>query len=142
MPDTGLDPVPVRLDAWTFASVQALCAAGYSESDRHDFKLGLPDPKGLTKVACAFANTFGGFIVIGVADTAGHFAPIGIDPDGEIYGKLHDKIRAEPEIAVSYPRQINVLGSSRVLYVFEIPQSTRRPHLPSPADERVFWKLT
>ncbi len=141
MISTASGPVPSTLADWTFASVEALCAAGYSESDRHDFKLGLPNPKGLTKVACAFANTFGGFVVLGVAEESGHaFAPIGVDPDGEIYGQFHSKIRAEPEIAVSYPRLIEVPGSSKVLYVFEIHQSTRRPHLPSPADERTFWK--
>lgn len=134
-------PVPASLSDWTLAEVEALCAAGYSESDRHDFKFGLPDAKGLTKVACAFANTFGGFIALGVSESADHrFTPIGIDPDGEVYGKFHAKIRVEPEIGVSYPRQIEIPGTSRVLYVFEILESTRRPHLPSPADERVFWK--
>jgi len=134
-------PVPTTLGAWTYEAVAALCAAGYSESDRHDFKRGLPDAKGLTKVACALANTFGGFIVLGVAEAARHsFEPIGIDPDGEIYGQFHAKIRAEPEIPISYPRQIEVPGSLKVLYVFEVLQSTRRPHLPSPADERIFWK--
>lgn len=134
-------PVPITLIDWTFAAVKALCAAGYAESDRHDFKFGLPDPRGLTKVACAFANTFGGFVVLGVRETSGHqFEPVGIDPDGEVYGKFHAKIRAEPEIGVSYPHQIEIPDAPKVLYVFEIPQSTRRPHLPTPADERVFWK--
>lgn len=141
MATSAAGTVPTTLAAWTYEAVAALCAAGYSESDRHDFKRGLPDAKGLTKVACALANTFGGFVVLGVAETADHsFEPIGIDPDGEIYGQFHGKIRAEPEIPVCYPRQIEVPGSPKVLYVFEVLQSTRRPHLPSPADERIFWK--
>lgn len=134
-------PVPTALAAWTFASVEALCTAGYSESDRHDFKFGLPDAKSLTKVACAFANTFGGFVVLGVAEKGDHsFDPVGVDADREIYGQFHAKVRVEPEIAISYPRQVEIPGSSKVLYVFEISPSTRRPHLPSPVDERVFWK--
>lgn len=138
-PTTG--PVPATLGEWSLTSVEALCAAGYGESDRHDFKFGLPDPKGLTKLACAFANTFGGFVALGVRENSAHqFEPIGIDPDGEIYGKFHDKIRAEPEIGVSYPLQLAVTGTSKVVYVFEILQSTRRPHLPAPAEERIFWK--
>lgn len=138
---SGAGPVPAILGEWTYEAIEALCAAGYSESDRHDFKRGLPDPKGLTKLACALANTFGGFIVLGVGEAADHsFEPVGVEPDGEIYGQFHAKIRAEPEIAVSYPRQIEVPGSTNVLYVFEVLQSTRRPHLPSPADERIFWK--
>jgi hypothetical protein len=90
---------------------------------------------------CAFANTFGGFVVLGVSESNDHrFEPKGIEPDSEIYGKFHAKIRVEPEIGVSYPRQIDLPGTMKALYVFEILQSTRRPHLPSPADERVFWK--
>jgi hypothetical protein len=134
-------PVPTSLNDWDLAGVEALCASGYSESDRHDFKFGLPDAKGLTKVVCAFANTFGGFVVLGVSESNDHrFEPKGIEPDSEIYGKFHAKIRVEPEIGVSYPRQIDLPGTMKALYVFEILQSTRRPHLPSPADERVFWK--
>lgn len=141
MTSSATGPVPITLINWTFAEVEALCAAGYAESDRHDFKFGLPDPRGLTKVACAFANTFGGFVILGVRETSAHqFEIIGIEPDGEIYGKFHSKIRAEPEIEVSYPRQIEIPDAPKVLYVFEILQSTRRPHLPAPADERVFWK--
>ncbi len=141
MTASGAGPVPATLGEWTYEAVEALCAARYSESDRHDFKRGLPEPKGLTKLACAFANTFGGFIVLGVGEAPDHsFEPVGIEPNGEIYGQFHAKIRAEPEIAVSYPRQIEVPGSTNVLYVFEVLQSTRRPHLPSPADERIFWK--
>ena len=129
-------PVPATLVEWSFEVIEALSGAQYSESDRHDFKQALPDPKGLTKLACAFANTYGGFIVLGVREAANHtFEAVGIKPDGEIYGRFHDKIRAEPEIPVSFPRQIQVPGSSNLIYVFEVVQSVRRPHLPSPADE-------
>lgn len=79
--------------------------------------------------------------MLGVRENALHqFEPVGIDADGEIYGKFHDKIRAVPEIAVSYPHQIEIAASGKLLYVFEMLESMRRPHLPSPADERIFWK--
>ncbi len=141
MKSPELGPVPINLRDWNFGAVKALCTAGRPESDRHDFKRNLPEPRGLTKLACAFANTFGGFIVLGVSENSKRsFEPEGIEPDGEIYGKLNAKIRAEPEITVSYPRQIEVPRSKNVIYVFEVLQSTRRPHLPSPDDERYFWK--
>lgn len=137
----NLSPIPESLNEWTFESVQSLCEFGLPESDRHDFKSGLPDARGLTKLACAFANTFGGFIVFGVAESSTHkFNPIGVDPDGEIYGKLHGKVRAEPEILISYPKLVEIPNSTKVIYIFEILRSTRRPHLPTPADERIFWK--
>jgi predicted HTH transcriptional regulator len=65
--------------------VQLLADSGQSEGDRHDFKLNLPDAKNLTKVACAFANTYGGFFIIGVSERNGHHFTIeGIDPDKEL----------------------------------------------------------
>ena len=142
MNSIGASSVPTSLAEWSFESIKALCSAGYSESDRHDFKFGLPESKGLTKVACAFANTFGGYVVLGVKEKNGHtgFQPIGIEPNSEIYGEFLNKIRAEPEIGISYPKLISVPSSSKFLYVFEIFQSTRRPHLPSKSDERIFWK--
>lgn len=131
--------VPQTLNGWTYSAIQALCAAGQSESDRHDFKLNLPEGIGLTKLCCAFANTAGGFVIIGVKDSDA-FDPIGITPDKELYGRLLSKIKATPDIAVSVPLIISVPETPKVIYVFEVAQSTRRPHLPAAADQRVFWK--
>lgn len=134
--------VPTKLDDWTLKSVVQLCTAGMPESDRHDFKLGLPDPANVTKLCCAFANSFGGFIVLGVAETKGRdcFEVVGVDLDTELYGKLMSKVRADPDISISSPKVIEVTGNDKAIYVFEVPQSPRRPHLPVPPDERVFWK--
>ena len=129
------------LGDWTYQAVEELCAAGQSESDRHDFKLNLPDPLSLTKLCCAFANTSGGFVIVGVRDAVfGQFDPVGIDPDKELYGKFLAKVKADPDIAVSLPKTVLIPGSSKLLYILEILQSSRRPHLPTPADQRVFWK--
>lgn len=132
--------VPDRLENWTFQTLEALCAAGQSESDRHDFKLGLQEPRGTTKICCAFANTFGGFLVIGVGEKSTQFKIEGIDPNKELYGQLLAKIKADPEIAISPPTTIAIPKSTKLVYVFEIPRSPRRPHLPTLADERFFWK--
>jgi hypothetical protein len=132
--------IPTKISNWTYEAVDALCSAGQSESDRHDFKVSLPDVGTVTKICCAFANTFGGFVVIGVEDRSGPFRIVGVDPDKELYGKFVDKLRADPDIAISLPGTIAIPNSSKLLYVFEIPQSPRRPHLPSLASERLFWK--
>ena len=132
--------VPDRLENWTFETLETLCAAGQSESDRHDFKSGLQNPEGTTKICCAFANSFDGFLVIGVADKSNQFKIHVIETDKELYGHLVTKVKADPDITISMPRMIPILGSTRLVYVFEIPQSPRRPHLPTPADWRVFWK--
>jgi hypothetical protein len=132
---------PGTLNDWTFDAVKNLCGVGQGESDRHDFKFNLPDTNTLTKLACAFANTFGGVIVVGVREAAANkFEIPGIEPDKELHGKFSSKVQADPAIDISTPKMICMPGSSKVLYAFHIPQSPRRPHLPSRADQRVFWK--
>jgi hypothetical protein len=133
--------VPGTLGDWTYESVSALCAAGQSESDRHDFKFSLAGLNNATKICCAFANTFGGFVVLGVKDARPRmFEILGLDPDKELYGNFLAKVKADPDIAISPPKTIGIPGSAKLLYVLEVPQSSRRPHLPTPADQRVFWK--
>jgi hypothetical protein len=133
--------VPSTLKDWTYEAIETLCSVGQSESDRHDFKFNLAELHNATKICCAFANTFGGFIVVGVKDAGpGKFLIVGLEPDKELYGKFIAKVKADPGIAISQPKTINIPNSSKLIYVLEIPQSPRRPHLPSPVDQRVFWK--
>lgn len=132
--------IPSALEQWSYEMIVALCERGRSESDRHDFKFNLPDPANLTKLCCAFANTFGGFIVLGVRDRDPTFEVVGTEPDKEIYGKFLGKLKAEPDIQISSPKLIPVPDTQKTLYVFEVPRSTRRPHLPNQADQRIFWK--
>ena len=124
--------VPRTLNDWTFEAVRDLCAAGQSESDLHDFKFNLAELKNATKICCAFANTFGGFIIVGVRDAGQRqFEIVGLNPDKELYGNFVAKVRADPDIAISAPKTIGVPVSSKLLYVLEVPQSPRRPHLPT-----------
>jgi len=133
--------VPNNLNDWTYEAIEALCAVGQSESDRHDFKFNLAELHNAPKICCAFANTFGGFIIVGVKDAGpGKFEILGLDPDKELYGKFVAKIKADPDIAISPAKPISIPGSSKMLYVIEVPQSPRRPHLPSSVEQRVFWK--
>ncbi len=93
--------VPRTLKDWTFEAINALCAAVQSESDQHDFKFNLAELKSATKICCAFANTFGGFIVVEVKDAGQkQFEIVGLDPDKELYGNFVAKIKAEPDIAI------------------------------------------
>jgi Putative DNA-binding domain len=133
--------IPAISVEWSFERLQLLTEAGKSESDRHDFKLNLPDARILTKLVCAFANTYGGFLIIGVSERDGHrFTIEGIHADKELYGKFVDKIRCAPSIAIEMPIQIRIPNTTKSVYVFEVRRSLRGPHLPIPNDERLFWK--
>jgi Putative DNA-binding domain len=134
--------VPVALEEWSHDTIIELARLGRCEGERHDFKLNLPDADNLTKISCAFANSQGGFVILGVRDRSGHFLVEGIDPDGEIAKKFSDKIHAVPSVSFAGPRDIRVPGTSNLLYVFDVPRSSQRPHIPQPLDKRIFWKRT
>ena len=134
--------VPVALEGWTYDAVVQLTRVGRCEGERHDFKLDLPASENLTKLACAFANSQGGFVVVGVKDRSGHFVVEGIAPDGEIAKKFADKLRATPSVAFSGPRDIEIPDSANVLYVFHVPQSPTRPHISGLPGKGSFWKRT
>lgn len=134
--------IPSTLDAWTYELVKELCGLGQVETDRHDFKFRLPPGETLTKICCAFANSNGGFIVLGVKDRSGHFIVEGTDPNGEIANEFGQKLRAVPTIHFETPKLIHISGSPSVLYVFHVPRSENRPHIPADSSKRVFWKRT
>jgi hypothetical protein len=92
------------------------------------------------RYAAPLPTTFGGFIIVGVKDAApDRFEVVGIDPDKELYGHFCSKVKVEPDIDIQPPKVIEI-PSGKVVVVFEIPQSPRRPHLPSVPDRRFFWK--
>lgn len=134
--------IPSNLGGWNLNLVTELCQLGQIETDRHDFKFGLPDADTLTKLCCAFANSRGGFFVLGVKQLKGHFLPKGLDPDPDIANKFGSKLKATPTISFSVPYPIPVISAPKLIYVIEIPRSPDRPHFASDRDKRVFWKRT
>ncbi|MCI0459625.1 MAG: ATP-binding protein [Gemmataceae bacterium] len=133
--------IPERLEDWSFETVSALCGVGRVETDRYDFKLDLPDAGSLTKACCAFANSYGGFIIFGVKDQAHKLLdPSGLGPNREIARDFGSKLKADPTIYFPPPKPIPTPRSPNVLYVFHVPLSPDRPH----RDElsKWFWKRT
>lgn len=135
--------IPEILEDWNYKVVDDLVKKNM-ESDRHDFKSCLPDPETLTKICCAFANTKGGFIVLGVEESHSTFRIKGIDNDKELAHKFGQKINnAQPTIDFDFPKIIDIPNSgNKVLAVFHIGLSDERPHIPSHIDKRTFWKRT
>jgi hypothetical protein len=134
--------VPSELSDWNFEVIEEICATGRVETDRYDFKRMLPNGEALTKLCCAFANSLGGFIIVGVREESGSFKPFGIAPDLNIATTFGQKFRADPSILYEPPKAIEVPGSDNVIYVFHILRSDSRPHLPADRDKRFFWKRT
>lgn len=132
--------IPDRLEDWTYEAIQTLCQVGQSESDRHDFKFDLANLKEPEKICCAFANSEGGFIVVGIKEKQRIFTIEGIDPDNELYGNFLKRIKIEPALDVPHPKVIGIPNSEKKLYVIEIPKSSKRPHIPSVAEKRYFYK--
>jgi len=69
--------IPGTLDEWDYDRIRQLVIDGYCETDTFDFKPTLKhvfgDPKKrdeynerILNIVCAFANTYGGFIVFGI----------------------------------------------------------------------------
>jgi predicted HTH transcriptional regulator len=103
--------VPATLDEWTYDAIIELARLGRCEGERHDFKFNLPDATNLTKICCAFANSLGGVVVVGIKDRSGHFVVEGINPDGEIAKKFSDKVKAVPSVEYVGPRVVAVPGN-------------------------------
>lgn len=80
--------IPETLEEWDLETVEQLTAHGQTESDRHDFKADLPDSLTLTKLACSFANSYGGFIIVGVRERSGHWMVEGVERDNEMAGRF------------------------------------------------------
>lgn len=67
--------VPESADGWTYDLIKEFAATGQVETDHHDFKHQLPDGDALTKACCAFANSLGGFMVVGVKQRSSRWIP-------------------------------------------------------------------
>jgi predicted HTH transcriptional regulator len=57
-----------RMEECDYDYVLELTRSGLGESDWYDFKKDFPPGDSVTDAVCAFANTRGGFYVLGVSD--------------------------------------------------------------------------
>jgi len=104
------------------ADVRQICAGG--EGRQVEFKRGLPGPVKTARSLCAFANTRGGMLLVGITDK------------GRVYGveNAREVVRSLREIArqhVSPPLAVQVVaipvGGERVVCC-SVPLSPDRPH--------------
>ena len=134
--------IPEKLEDWTYEIIAELVKKNVCESDRHEFKSNIPDSDTLSRVCCAFANTKGGFIILGVKQTGSGFTIEGIDNDSELAHKFGQKINVTPMPDFDLPVIIATPKSGKVIAVFHIPLSPQRPLMTLPKDKGFFWKRT
>lgn len=137
--------IPKNLEGWTLEVILEIIKKINSEGERYDFKAKIPVKETLTKVCCAFANSKGGFVILGVIEDKANssFEIVGIDNDKELAHKFGQNINANPTIWFSLPKILPIPDSKKVVAIFEIPLSQERPHVPNLAPEkRLFLKRT
>lgn len=90
-----------------------------------EFKRRVSTPNRIAREAIAFANTWGGTILIGVGDDG---ALLGVkDVDEELYD-LERGLTLFSKPAISYTCRTVTVGPKREVIVIDIPESTRKPH--------------
>lgn len=133
---------PEKLDDWTYEVIEDLLNKNFNETDIYDFKTNIPDASTLTKICCAFANTKGGFVIVGIKEDGPSFKIEGIDKDKDLANEFGQKLHPASTIYFDSPKIIEIPHSSKVLAVFHIPLSPGRPHIPAQIDKRIFYKRT
>ncbi len=127
--------IPERLSDWTIDAIRSLLEAGCTETDRFDFKeciagRGADHSARLRGTACAFANTYGGFLVFGVRDKG---TPadrlVGLPPGEEHATQLADLLAPiEPSLVAVPQNPAQRLQSGNVILVAEIVRGRFGPH--------------
>jgi predicted HTH transcriptional regulator len=143
------------LTDWTEDQLIALLDRGIFEPEAFDFK-GFriakktdPEKQDIRKDCCAFANSFGGFLVYGVADDRRLPAKgrlIGIDKSYDFPNDFGAFPReCKPSIGWEFLNPAIDLGNGKVIHVVFIPRSWRGPHCvkaDKPQEGFVFLKRT
>lgn len=131
--------IPETLDGWTLDAVGEVAASGLSENDLYDFKVDLQDAEGQRKVAAAFANTRGGYLIFGVTKDHKVVGVENVELPRDFGIKLGRGI--EPSVQFRFGPPLD-LGAGRRLYIAEVPRSRRGPHAVLLNNAWVFLKRT
>jgi hypothetical protein len=89
-----------------------------------EFKRVPPSDARLARTLCAFANTRGGLLLVGVADSG---QPLGLERPDEVARHLEHLARTRLEPALELVAEVVAVGGVRIVAV-EVQASDRRPH--------------
>jgi hypothetical protein len=134
--------IPKNLNDWNFELIKKLVNQGWFETDTFDIKEDIPHKNDISrkqrleKSICAFANTYGGFLLFGIKDDKSLPAEkriIGIEPKRDFPREIGDKTKnIEPMIYYNFKNPpIKIPFNNNVIHILEIPKSPKRPHMTS-----------
>jgi predicted HTH transcriptional regulator len=96
------------------------------EHEQQDFKYRIDEPAKIAKTLCAFANTSGGRLLIGVKDNG---TIKGIDPEEEYYVVEAAAQRyCSPEVKFTYRAWHDPKDTKKLVLEIQIPESENKPH--------------
>ena len=95
---------PEKLDDWTYEIIEDLLNKNITETDTYDLKINFPKDNTLTKLCCAFANTKGGFVILGIKEEGLGFKIEGIDKDKDLANEFGQKLHPATTIYFDSPK--------------------------------------
>ena len=136
---------PRVLGDWSVEAILDILAKGLFETEDFDSKEALPDSRDaagkarLRGACCALANSYGGFLVFGVANDRS------LSPPARLVGVSHKLDFPEhfgshpqhciPAVDWSFRNPPLALGLGRVVHIVHIPKSWKAPHSVGSAAE-------
>ncbi|WP_299676354.1 ATP-binding protein [uncultured Dokdonia sp.] len=94
---------------------------GKPESEVLEYKTSLPPSKNMAQLICSFANTSGGYIILGVTKESGRVETIGLSQEfrsNAITRKAIDQLTPKPEVNYGY-----VTYNDKNLFVIQVKKS-------------------
>mgnify|MGYP002620734046 CR=1 FL=1 len=96
------------------------------EHENQDFKFRIDDPAKIAKTLCAFANTSGGRLLVGVKDNG---SIKGIDPEEEYYVVEAAASRfCSPEVPFTYRVWHDPKDTKKLVLEIQVAESDQKPH--------------
>jgi predicted HTH transcriptional regulator len=137
---------PRTLEEWDYPAIKRLVVNGFYETDTFEFKPSLKpafgDPKKrdefnerILNSVCAFANTYGGFMVFGIEDLknkSGEDRIVGLGRT-DLAVEFGERIKSiDPTIYYNFKNPpVPIPNKDKVIFVAHIPLSSSRPHMVS-----------
>jgi len=130
--------IPRQLSDWSVDALSAMLEKGIFEDESFDFKEMLPDTRNdkdkdrLRKTCAAFANSEGGFLVLGVSNlkvASARDRIVGIDQTidfPEHFGNYPKS--CYPSVGWEFRNPPLSFSNGRVVHIVQIPKSWRAPH--------------